>query len=361
MNTANIFDMLSEIFHQWLHHPYFLLFLDVLGEALLDSLKLLPFLLIVYLAVGWLEYRLGDTLGERLRRAGGAGPALGALCGCIPQCGFSVMGSALYARGLITLGTLLAVFIATSDEAMPVILSHPDRFFWVLPLVGTKVLLALVVGFAVDAITHRLRAVPAPPEPVPAPVHGNGEEHAHGHAHGHEHAHAHAHLPETAALVDEVQREHGCCDHHIAGECPVPGRTRLHALLWHPLRHTLRVLLYIFLVILAMGLLIETFGAARISAFLQGHALLQPVVAALFGLIPNCAASVIITQLFLSGDLTFGATISGLSTGAGVGLLVLLRENPNRRNTAVIVGLLLGISILVGMLLQFFLPWVKAG
>lgn len=327
-------------------------------EALRDSLKLLPFLLAVYLVVGWLEYRLGDSIGERLRRAGAAGPLIGALCGCIPQCGFSVMGSALYARRLITLGTLLAVFIATSDEALPVILAQPQRLGVLIPLIGTKVLLALLVGFVADAIVRTRR--PAPADPAPVPVHVSSDAHEHEHEHENEHDHGHEHTHEHAHETESLGHEHGCCDHHIAGECAVPARARIYTLLWHPLRHTARVFMYLFLVTLAMGMLIAAYGEERLSLFLQAHLALQPLAAAVFGLIPNCAASVIVTQLFLDGAISFGATVAGLSTGAGVGLMVLLRENPDRRNSAAIVGLLLGISIVAGLLLQYVLPHVAA-
>jgi len=322
----------------------FTLFEKIVLEALRDSALLLPFLFIVYLLVAWLEYRMGDRIGDSLLRARKAGPLLGSLFGSIPQCGFSVMSSALFARRLITVGTLIAVFIATSDEAVPVILAHPDpkRMLVIFPIVGTKILIALLAGFGVDAF---LRAKQA------AAKHAHEHEHEHDEDHKHDHEHDH----EQDALA--TQHEHGCCDHHIAGDCPA-GTPRLPALLWHPLRHTVRVFFFIFLVTLAMSLLIHLVGKDAFAQFTRQHVLLQPLAAAIFGLIPNCAASVVVAQLYLSGAIRFGAAIAGLSTGAGVGMLVLVKENPDRRQTLAIIGLLLAVSITAGTVLQLVDRWL---
>jgi len=287
----------------------------IIFEAFWDSLKLIPFLLVVYVAVATLEYRYGDAIGKHILKAGKAGPLLGALFGGIPQCGFSVMGSALYARRLVTVGTLLAVFISTSDEAVPVILSRPDSIGWILPIILTKVILAIAVGYGIDLA---LRTKP------PDPDHHES---------------------------DEALDSHGCCDHHIAGDC-AQERPRASTLIWHPLAHTARVFLFIFLVTLLIGFLNYRYEHVVMGRLFLQHSLLQPVIIALVGLIPNCAASVAITQLFLEHSITFGSAIAGLSTSAGVGLLVLLKENRNRRNTLFVLGLLLGVGIAVGLLLQ---------
>lgn len=345
--------------------------IEVLEEAVHDSLKLLPFLLGAYVLVAVLEYRFGDAIGKRMLKAGKAGPLLGALFGSIPQCGFSVMGSALYARRLVTVGTLLAVFIATSDEAVPMILAQPDSIGLLLPIIIVKVVIALVAGYGVDlALSGRSRQA-ADDQPVAEAVE---DEAAHRHAvvqaaaeaggearhqqailtvapaHGHDEPAAHEHEG-----IDEVLREHGCCDHHIAGECsrkPSPWS----ALLWHPLQHTAKVFVFIFLVTLALGYLAHRYEDAVSGALLPRYLLLQPVLAALVGLIPNCAASVAITQLLIEEKITFGAAMAGLTTSAGVGLLVLLKENRDRRNTLFVLALLLAIGIAAGMLLQSLLP-----
>jgi len=290
---------------------------DLLLDALRDSLKILPFLLGVYVLLVWLEMRFGDTVNQRILRAGAAGPLLGALFGGMPA-HFAVMGSALYARRMVSIGTLLAVFLATSDEAVPVILSHPTHVGLLVPIVLTKVTLGIIAGFTVDLVLRRVSGPVDPPD---------------------------------GDLSTEVH-EHGCCDHHIAERYP--------RLLWHPLMHTAKVFLFIFLVTLALNYLIFRVGEDRLGTYLLQHSFWQPVAAALVGLIPNCAASVVITKLFLNHDISFGSAIAGLSAGAGVGMLVLIRENRNRLNTVKILGLLLAISIAAGLLLQLLLPaWMN--
>jgi len=351
--------------------------LKVLYEALLDSLKLLPFLLVVYVAVAVLEYRYGDAIGRQIRKAGKAGPLLGALFGGIPQCGFSVMGSALYARRLITVGTLLAVFISTSDEAVPVLLSQPGNLGWIVPIITTKIVIAIIAGYGIDLALHAVRPRQGPPthaDDESAPV-----SHAHEDFHQqptdeaaleagdivdpHHHemtAIAHAPAAHDHDEIDEVLREHGCCDHHIAGECPQQP-SAWSALLWHPLQHTLRVFAFIFLVTLALGYLGYRYAGPMSGMLLSRHPLWQPVLAALVGLIPNCAASVAITQLLIAGKITFGAAMAGLISSAGVGLLVLVKENRSRWNTLGILGLLLAISLAAGLLLQVLAPGVGVG
>ena len=353
----------------------------VLEEAVRDSLKLLPFLLGAYMLVAVLEYRFGDAIGKRMLKSGKAGPLLGALFGSIPQCGFSVMGSALYARRLVTTGTLLAVFIATSDEAVPMILAQPGSIGLLLPIIAIKVVFAIVAGYGVDLVLRLARPRPAADDQQVAEA--VEDEGVHHHAavesaaevagdshhqpvtltaappeHDHDEPEAHAHeeigeAPHAHEGIDEVLREHGCCDHHIAGECPRKP-SPWSALLWHPLQHTAKVFVFIFLVTLALGYLAHQYEDAMSGLLLPG--LLQPVLTALVGLIPNCAASVAITQLLIEGKITFGAAMAGLTTSAGVGLLVLLKENRNLRNTLFVLVLLLAIGIAAGVLLQVLLP-----
>ncbi len=284
----------------------------VIHEALLDSLKMLPFLLGIYLLVAWMEFNHGQTIREHILRAGKTGPLLGALFGSIPQCGFSVMGSALYTRGLISTGTLLAVFLATSDEAVPVILARPEHISIVIPLVLTKVVVALLAGFGIDWAVRRA-------------------------------------LPHPDAEADDLD-EHGCCDHHISGE------QKLRALLWHPLIHTARVFAFVLAITLVVGLLVKQLGIDAAGRYFLQHSPLQPILAALVGLIPNCAVSVAITQFYLLGSISFGSAIAGLCAGAGFGAIVLFKENLDRRDTLRILGLLLLISSVVGIIIQWLEP-----
>lgn len=286
---------------------------ELVLDALKDSAMMIPFLLVIYFVVGWLEYYYGSVIRERIQRAAKAGPLLGAFFGSIPQCGFSVLGSALYARRLITTGTLLAVFLSTSDEAIPVILAQPSQAHFVLPLIGMKIVIAVLGGYGVDLAMRSYGRRPTESDPKEA---------------------------------DDIH-EHGCCEHHVEG------RDARRELLMHPITHTAKVFLFVFVVTLAINYLIFAVGEKNLGNALLFRSPLQPVIAAMIGLIPNCAASVAIAEMFLKGGLTYGAAIAGLSSSAGVGLLVLLKENHDARDTIKVLALLLGISIAAGLIIQY--------
>ncbi|MCC7299791.1 MAG: arsenic efflux protein [Verrucomicrobia bacterium] len=280
------------------------LFLD----ALIDSAKTIPFLLIIYFLVEWVERKFSGTIESRLRKSAKAGPAVGALFGCVPQCGFSVVAGSLYSRRLITTGTLLAVILSTSDEAIPVLLSQPDRAGTVAALLLVKLIIAFVAGTLIDLLTRQ---------------------------------------PSPEATAEESESHHkGCCHHDVSQK---PGYRQL---LVHPLVHTAKIFAFIFAVTLSLNGLMAWIGEENLGRVLLRHSLLQPFLAALIGLIPNCAASVAITGLFLKGGLSFGSTVSGLCCSGGLGLLVLLRENRNLKDTLRIVLLLVAISTTVGLAIQ---------
>lgn len=291
---------------------------ELIKEALIDSLKLVPFLLVIYIVIAWLEYRFGKTIQTDIRKAGRMGPLLGALFGCLPQCGFSVVGSALYTRGLVTTGTLLAVFLSTSDEAVPIIMADPGRIGLVLPLLITKVALALIAGFAVDGFSRRK---------LPAALEA-------------EHDHPHEEPDEEAPIEVDA-----CCGHHL------PDVDVKRTLIWHPLLHTAQVFAVLFVISIGINWLVGEEGA-NLGQLLGLGSLWQPIVAALVGLIPNCGASVALTDVYLNGGLSFGAVIAGLSTSGGLGLLVLLKENRDHKDTLRVLGLLVAISIAAGILIQ---------
>jgi hypothetical protein len=282
---------------------------DLAYEALIDSAKTVPFLLFIYFIVEWFERRFGHTIESRLQGKAAFGPLLGAICGCIPQCGFSVVASALYARRLITKGTLLAVFLATSDEAIPVILAQHQQGKTVIKLLITKLIIGLVGGYAIDIVLgsyRRQRAIGG--QPAVAEVH-----------------------------------EHGCC-HHDPG-----GTTAKWQWLVHPLVHTAKTFLFIVLVTLGINYLM---GEDSFKILFFRHSIFQPFLAALVGLIPNCAASVAIAELFLKGGLSYGSTIAGLCSSSGIGLLVLMKENRDKRDTLKVLLLLVAISTAVGIAIQ---------
>lgn len=285
----------------------FALFLD----ALIDSAKMVPLLLVVYVAIEALEYRWGGKIRERIAGAGWYGPLLGTAFGLLPQCGFSVVGAALYAQGLVSIGTLLAIFLATSDEAIPVILAQPESIPVLVPLLLGKIVIALVGGYGVDLLLASRRFAPR--------------------LCGHDHVHG---------------EQFGCCHHDVAG-----GR-RKRDLLLHPLRHTATVFLFVFVTSLVLGLTISSVGEENVGRFLLKGSFLQPAVVALVGLIPNCAASVVITQTFLDGGIGFGAAMAGLATSGGLGLLVLFRESRCWSDILRVIGFLYAISVVAGLAIQ---------
>lgn len=291
--------------------------LDVLLDAFKDTLLMMPWLLGIYIALEVLENRSESLIGEKISHKVGAAPLLGALLGCMPQCGFSVIAATLYTRRCISMGTLIAVFLSTSDEAIPVILAQHDKAPIVLWLLLVKVVLATVAGYTID-LFFRKRTVPAthPPHDPIIPAGG-----------------------------------HRSCDCHGHGR-DIP---KWKTFFLFPLKHTLKVLFFIFAVSLAIGLVIAHSGEEGLSRFFFAGTVFQPLIAVLIGLIPNCAASVAITEIYLKGGITFGAAVAGLSAGGGLGMLVLLKENKDRKETALIIGLLMLISLAAGILLDLFI------
>ena len=272
--------------------------LDILLDALIDTLKTLPFLFGAYLLIEFLEHRASEKLTGALRRLGPCGPVGGAMLGLVPQCGFSVAAANFYAGRLITPGTLMAVFLATSDEALPILVSQPGALPDLLLLLGVKLVSGAVFGVLTDLIWKRL--------PHRAPEHPFEE------------------------LCKDCDCEH-------------------HGIFRAALTHTVRIALFLLLVNLVLGGAIHFVGEERISQVLLSGSVLQPFVAALIGFIPNCASSVILTELYLSGSLSFGAAVAGLCTGAGVGLAVLFKYNRHLPDNLLLAGILYGSAVATGL------------
>ena len=276
---------------------------EVILDALIDSIKLLPFLFIVYLIMEFLEHKSNSKTEKIIKKSGKFGPVVGSILGAFPQCGFSVMASNLYAGGIISVGTLLSVFLATSDEAVLILLGNPDQGKTVLTLLAVKVVIAVVAGYIIDLFLQKQIATPK----------------------------------ECGNLCDHC----GCHDHHAG-------------LLKPALRHTIKIFLYLFVFTAILNFIIEVIGIQTLSEYLLADSIIQPVIAALIGLIPNCAASVVITQLYISGAISFASAISGLCTGAGIGLVVLFKVNRDKRENIKIVLTLYALSVIAGMVLQIF-------
>ena len=280
--------------------PVFDLFLD----ALLDCVKLIPFLLVTFLITEYIEHRATDTFVGAMRKAGRFGPVLGGVLGLVPQCGFSAATAHLFNGGLVTAGTLVAVFLSTSDEALPILLAHPDRLSAVWQLLLVKFVLAVIAGFLLDLAWPRSRQQAA------------------------------------YALTEQPH------------ECESDGKFR-HILL-AAVKRTLSILLFLFLVTFALNILIALIGEARLAELLPGP--FQPLLAAVIGFIPNCAASVLLTQLYLDGMITFGSAVAGLSTASGIGLLVLLRGKRGVKTYLLVLGVTLAAAVVTGAALQLCIP-----
>ena len=274
------------------------MFWELFTDALLDSLRTLPFLFGAYLLMEWLEHSSAGRMEALLARARRLGPVTGALLGCIPQCGFSVAAANLYAGRVITLGALAAVFLSTSDEAVPLLLGAPEQAAALAPLLALKAAVGALAGVIIDRVVK------------------------------------------PSGSREEIN---GLCRHCGCGE--------EGGILPAALRHTGSIFLFILGVNLLLGWGVELLGEERLSALLLSRSLLQPLAAALLGLIPNCAASVLLTRLYLTGTVSFASLAAGLLPASGVGLMVLFRANRRPRENLLILTLLWGIGAGVGVLL----------
>lgn len=303
---------------------------DVFFDALLDTVKLIPQLLIVYVGIELIKYKFSEVIRDKIKTAGKAGPLIGAGFGIVPH-GFSAFFTALYTQRLISIGTLLAVYISTSDEAVPVILAHPNKMELIFPLLAVKLIIAIAAGYSIDLIFRKSKEPAAENEVCAATTEDCGEVSGEADSHGRH----------------RLILEEGCCGHTLA-------KPNSWQLLVHPIVHTGKVAAFIFAVSLVLNLLMFRVGTS-ISNIMMGHTIFQPVIAGLVGLIPNCAASVAITEVFLKGGISFGAVVAGLSSSTGMGMLVLFKENRSLSDTFKIIGLLYGISVVSGIVIQYLL------
>lgn len=282
------------------------MFLDVIADTLTDALKILPFLFVTYLVMEYIEHKAGDKAEEMVQKAGRFGPLIGSILGVVPQCGFSAAASNLYAGRIITLGTLLSIYLSTSDEMLPIFISEQVPILTILRILGIKVLIGMAAGFAIDLVVRK--------------KHNNGTEHEH-------------------LKIEEM------CDHQHC-HC---GEGKI----WKSaLSHTLQIIFFIIVVSFGLNLLIEVIGEDRLSAVLSGKPVIGCMLAGIIGLIPNCAASVVLTQLYLEEMLNAGSMIAGLLVGAGVGLLILFRVNEDLKENLKITVLLYVIGVAVGIIIE---------
>ena len=342
---------------------------ELLLDALLDTLKLVPWLLVMHVLIEVFEYNAVSKIKLNKVLRGPLAPLIGGACGILPQCGFGVVAADLYSRRSIRLGTMIAVFIATSDEAVPILLSAPtaDSVIKLAVLLGFKLLAALVAGYVLNFILRNRELTEIQPERAVLKGCHRHELGEHTHEHGEEKGlvenEQNGTLPDGVAVI--ANEQNGTLPDGVAvianersecGNLPHEKEKRpfdFKCFVVHPLLHTLTVTAYILCVNLLFAVALYFAGENRLADFLVSAKYFQPMLAGLVGLIPNCASSVIIAQLFARGGITLGAAFAGLSVNAGLGLAVLLRKNrPFKHTFAIAAGLYL-YSVAVGMLLGF--------
>lgn len=253
----------------------------IFEHTLLETVKLIPFLFITYLIMEYIEHKTGEGFKNAVKRTGKVGPLFGGLLGAFPQCGFSAAASGLYAGRVISVGTLIAIFLSTSDEMLPILISEKVNLVIILKILGIKILLGVLIGFLVDLFLVKL----------------------------------------IVSKEDDEGIEHLC--HHDHCHCE-------KSLLKSSIKHTLQIFAFILIISFILNIVIHNVGEEAISNIILDKKILGPILSGVVGLIPNCAASVVVTQLYLTGVISFGAMMSGLLVGAGVGVLILFKVNSHR-------------------------------
>lgn len=279
--------------------------IDIIKDTLIDGIKLLPFLFITYLIMEYIEHKTGNKAQNIVKKSGKFGPLFGGILGVFPQCGFSAAAANLYSARIISIGTLIAVFLSTSDEMLPILISESASAGLILQILAIKLVIGVVAGFAVDIITRFIRK------------------------------------KKEDNVVENVSHlcEHEHCD------CE-------HGIFKSSLKHTLNIFLFIIIITFILNIGIHLIGEENISNFITRFPTVGILICALVGFIPNCASSVIITELYLTNLISMGAMISGLLVGSGIGMLVLFKSNKNIKENLKIAGILYLIGIISGFIIN---------
>lgn len=277
--------------------------LHVIEHTLIDTLKLLPFLFLAYLVIEFIEQKAGDKTAHVIKKAGKFGPVLGGILGIVPQCGFSAAASNLYAGKIITMGTLIAIFLSTSDEMLPILISEAVPAGTIITILAIKLGIAITTGVVVDLIFKKKKAE-------------NSKEEIH-------------------KLCDD---EHCHCEES--------------GILKSSIKHTLQIFVYILVISFALNLIIEYVGEDNIARLVLNVPVVGPVISSLVGLIPNCASSVILTQVYLENIISIGSMIAGLLVNSGIGILILFRVNKSKKENFAILGILYFVGTISGVILD---------
>lgn len=280
--------------------------LDVILDTLIDGVKLLPFLFLTYLAMEYIEHKVSGKTKAAIKKSGKAGPLIGGVLGAFPQCGFSTAASNLYAGKVITVGTLIAIYLSTSDEMLPVMLSEKISVTLIIKIILTKVVIAVIAGLVIDFVIRKIRK----PEITLDKI---------GHMCDHDHCHCEKSIFKSA------------------------------------LKHTVVIFGFILGISFILNVIIMFIGEDTLAGLILNRPVIGPLISGIVGLIPNCAASVVITQLYINGVMSFGSMMAGLLPGAGVGILVLFKENDNLKENLKILGTIYGIGVICGIVIDLFI------
>lgn len=300
------------------------IFLSALSDAALDTLKVLPILYLAYLLVAYFSHEKSKKFTNFLNKSKKAGPLVGAFLGCVPQCGFSSVMSDLYARRSITLGTLIAVFIATSDEAIPILIANPNFTVDLLIMIGLKIAFAIVFGYLVDITLNLFERKRIKKQLTQISEHDLEHTHDYCMCNGHSDTKEHCH--EENIFLDA-------------------------------LHHSVSIALYIFVATLLINIIVEYVGMEALTSWFGGNVYIQILLAGLIGLIPNCAASVFLVELYINGGIAFSAMFAGLSVGAGVGIIILFTKNVGKHKiwqNIAILSMLYIFGVASGMIVSLF-------
>ncbi len=275
--------------------------IDIILDTLIDSLKLLPFLFIAFLIIELIEHKLNKQTKKLVSKSGKVGPLIGSLLGLFPQCGFSVMATNLYVTRIITLGTLISIYLATSDEMLPIMLSQKIAFIEIVKLLGIKFICGIIWGFIIDLLLNK--------------------------------------KSKKENINYEICNEDHCNCHE-------------EGVIKSTLIHTFKTLLFIMLVSFLLNMLLHFIGEDSLSKLFLKNSIFGPFISSLIGLIPNCGSSIVITELYLNGAISLGSAMAGLLTGSGVALLVLFKENKDIKENITILSLLYGLGVISGIIIE---------
>lgn len=273
---------------------------EVILNTIIDSLKLIPFLLVAFLIIELLEHKLNNKTKNIITKSKKIGPIIGSLLGVIPQCGFSVMATNLYITRIITLGTLISIYLSTSDEMLIIMISEKVEISLILKILLIKIFFGIVYGLIIDKIINKKKK-------------------------------------DKETNYELCDEEHCDCNHSI---------------LLSAIKHTLHITLFIFIITLIINTIFTLLGDNYLSKILLNNSILSPFITSLIGLIPNCAASVILTELYLNSTISLGALIGGLLTSSGSSLLVLIKNNKNQKENLSIILLLYALGVLSGIIIE---------